>query len=218
MGWSTTPGIWIGAIGTICLFSLIYRENRAYRLFEHLFIGLAAGYTIKTIWTDTIYPQWYLPLIHGRWPMIFVLFLGCLFYTIYSRKYNWMSRISIGILLGLVAGQIFQQTASDYIPQIRTSFKPLHVTPAMIPKGSQLTVTGITLNNLLFVVILVAVLVYFFFSIEHKSKVLGGTARLGRLTMMFAFGAIFGSTVMARMALLIDRVWFLMHDWLHVAH
>ena len=36
--------------------------------------------------------------------------------------------------------------------------------------------------------------------------------------MMFAFGAIFGSTVMARMALLIDRVWFLMHDWLHIGH
>jgi hypothetical protein len=33
---------------------------------------------------------------------------------------------------------------------------------------------------------------------------------------MFAFGAIFGSTIMTRMALLIDRVYFLLHDWLRV--
>ena len=37
-GWSTTPGIWIGAIGTLALFSLIYRENRIYRIFSFEFI------------------------------------------------------------------------------------------------------------------------------------------------------------------------------------
>jgi hypothetical protein len=34
---------------------------------------------------------------------------------------------------------------------------------------------------------------------------------------MFAFGAIFGSTIMARMSLLIGRVYFLLHDWLNIA-
>ena len=40
---------------------------------------------------------------------------------------------------------------------------------------------------------------------------------MGRWLLMIAFGAIFGSTVMARMALLTYRVWFLLYDWLHVA-
>jgi hypothetical protein len=32
--------------------------------------------------------------------------------------------------------------------------------------------------------------------------------------LMLGFGAMFGATVMARMSLLIGRMWFLLHDWL----
>lgn len=217
LGWSTTPGIWIGAIGTLALFSLIYRENRIYRIFEHLFVGLAAGYMIKITWQDILEKLWWRPMIEdGQWPWIFALFVGLLYYTVYSKKHSWMSRVAIGILFGLVAGQIFQQTANDYVPQIVTSFKPIYDAP--IPRGSETTHLGIGLTNLLFVFILVTVLVYFFFSFEQKNKLVLKTARTGRLMMMFAFGAIFGSTVMARMALLIDRAWFLMHNWLHLAN
>ena len=215
--WSTPLGVWIGAIGTLALFSLIYRENRLYRLFEHLFIGLAAGFLIKATWHETLHPQWWKPMTqNGQWPWMFALAGGALFYTIYSKRYSWLSRISIGVLIGFVAGQIFQVTASDYIPQIRKTFKPLYVTSADIPPGSLMTVQGMVLNNLIFVTIVVCVLSYFFFSFEQKNKVIRTSARSGRLMLMFAFGAIFGSTVMARMALLIDRVWFLMHNWLRL--
>jgi hypothetical protein len=217
MEWSHPIGVWIGAIGTLALFSLIYRENRLYRLFEHLFIGLAAGYTIKAVWTETLHPQWWIPMTQqGQWPWVFALAGGALFYTIFTKKYNWMSRISIGALLGFAAGQSFQATANVYIPQIRGSFKPLWVRPEMLPHGSLVTPLGQSLNNILFVVIIVSVMTYFFFSFEHRNKALQTTARTGRLMLMFAFGAIFGSTVMARMALLIDRVWFLMNKWLGI--
>lgn len=218
MQWSHPIGIWIGAIGTLALFSLIYRENRLYRLFEHMFIGLAAGYTIKAAWHEVLEPQWWKPMVHdGQWPWAFALFGGALFYTIFTRRYNWMSRISIGILLGFASGQIFQSTANLYIPQIRGSFKPLWVTQEMIKPGSATTPLGQSLNNILFVLIIITVMTYFFFSFEHRNKALATTARTGRLMLMFAFGAIFGSTVMARMALLIDRVWFLLHTWLKIA-
>ena len=145
---------------------------------------------------------------------MFALGIGLLFYTIYTKRYNWMSRISIGILLGFVAGQIFQQTANEYVPQIRNSFKPVWgVTP---PPGSPATSLGLSLSNLVFVLVVLCVLSYFFFSFEQKNKAVQVSARTGRLMMMFAFGAMFGATVMARMALLIDRVWFLMHQWLHI--
>jgi len=217
MEWSHPIGIWIGAIGTLALFSLIYRENWLYRLFEHMFIGLAAGYTIKAAWDEILETQWWNPMVHdGQWPWVFALFGGFLFYTIFTKRYNWMSRISIGVLLGFAAGQAFQATANLYIPQIRGSFKPLWVNEGMLRAGSGLTPLGQSLNNILFVVIIVTVMTYFFFSFEQRNKVVQGTARTGRLMLMFAFGAIFGSTVMARMALLIDRVWFLMHDWLGI--
>lgn len=219
MTWSTTPGVWVGAIGTLALFSLIFRENRMYRFFEHLFIGLAAGYLIKTTWTDILRPQWWEPMTgEGQWPWILVLFVGMLLLTLYSKRLNWMSRVAMGIIIGLVAGQIFQSTANDYIPQIFSSFKPIYVPQRSILAASGVTSLGASLNNVLFVVILLCVLSYFFFSFEQKHPIVRGASRTGRLMMMFAFGAIFGSTVMARMALLIDRVWFLMSDWLHIAH
>jgi len=215
--YSHPVGIWIGAIGTLALFSLILKENWLYRLFEHMFIGLAAGYTIKAAWHEILKPQWWIPMTRdGQWPWAFALFGGFLFYTIFTKRYNWMSRISIGILLGFAAGQAFQATANLYIPQIRGSFKPLWVTQSMLPAGSQVTPLGQSLNNILFLVIIITVMTYFFFSFEQKNRVIQSTARTGRLMLMFAFGAIFGSTVMARMALLIDRVWFLMHRWLGI--
>src|SRR5579862_8018645 len=184
--WSTTPGIWIGAIGTLALFSLIYRENRVYRLFEHLFIGLAAGYLIKTTWSDILKPQWWDPMTkEGQWPWMFVLFLGLLLFTLYSKKLNWMSRVSLGILIGLVAGQIFQATASEYIPLIQTSCKPIYHPP--IPVGSGLSTRGIILSNLVFVGIVLCVQSYFYFSFEQKNRVVAGSARTGRLIMMVAF-------------------------------
>ena len=54
---------------------------------------------------------------------------------------------------------------------------------------------------------------YFFFSFEQKHVALRGSAKLGRWLMMFAFGAIFGSTMMARLALLIDRMYYLTNDF-----
>jgi hypothetical protein len=54
---------------------------------------------------------------------------------------------------------------------------------------------------------------YFFFSFEHNRPGIRQASALGRWLMMVTFGAFFGSTVMARMALLIDRLQFMIHDW-----
>jgi hypothetical protein len=59
----------------------------------------------------------------------------------------------------------------------------------------------------------VAVLFYFFFSIEHK-RAGGALSKLGVWFLMVSFGASFGYTVMGRVSLLIGRVQFLLFDWL----
>jgi hypothetical protein len=53
-----------------------------------------------------------------------------------------------------------------------------------------------------------AVLFYFYFSIEHKG-VVGKLGNIGIWFIMISFGASFGYTVMARVSLLIGRVQFL---------
>ena len=74
------------------------------------------------------------------------------------------------------------------------------------------------LNALSVPLIIVGVItgiIYFFFSREHKG-VFGGFAKVGIWFLMVAFGASFGYTIMARVSLLIGRLFFLLHDWLRL--
>ncbi|MCX6375966.1 MAG: hypothetical protein NTU88_08055 [Armatimonadetes bacterium] len=200
--------IWVAAIGTLAIYSILYKENPVYRMAEHIFIGAAAGYGVFVTWTQILKPQWWDKITHGEWYWIFALIAGSMFYFIYSKKHVWISRIIFGTLLGLIAGAAFKGFAGINIDRIHASFKPLH--------GAGMT-AGEIANNAVFIVVLLAVMAYFFFSFEHRSRLTSAPSKLGRWFLMFAFGAMFGSTVMARMSLLIGRMYFLLHDCLGIA-
>ena len=200
--------VWAGAICTLALYTILYRENAIYTFFEHIYIGLAAGYTIFLVWSEVLKPLWWdKMIIEGKWLWAFAPVVGSLFYFVYVRKHAWISRIAFGFFMGLGAGGSLKAFVTTYIPQIQASFKPLY--------GPGLSVAQ-ALNNVLFITILLTAMIYFFFSIEHRSKAIRYSANTGRWFLMFAFGAIFGSTVMARMSLLIGRLYFLLADWLKV--
>jgi hypothetical protein len=128
--------------------------------------------------------------------------------------------------MGFTAGQAFRYWAGTFVPQIRSAIdKPLFYNlPAAsrvpAPHGGPILFGHIPppyihLDNLLFVIILVSVLSYFLFSIDQQNLLLRRTAQTGRWVMMIGFGAIFGSTVMARLSLFIGRLLFLFGDWIH---
>jgi preprotein translocase subunit YajC len=206
--------LWVGAFCTLGLYSMLYKENRIYRLFEHIFLGLATGYLVSQQWTDVLQPKWWKPMWEeGKWWFVFIVLFGSFYYFIFSKKFSWVARIIIGFFLGVASGQSFQAYANDYWPQIPSTFKPIFphaANPAQ--KIPELTWSG-ALNNLIFMVIVFCVMSYFFFSFEQKTAFLKNSAKLGRWLMMFTFGAIFGSTIMARLALLIDRMDFLLNEF-----
>lgn len=206
------PILLFGALGTLAILSLVFKENKFYRLFEHIFLGLALGYDVEQTWTKVLRPQFWDPMVRdGQWAWIMTVPIGLMFYGIYTQRFTWMSRLIFGVFFGLAAGTVFQSVCQGFMPQVIKSFKPL------IPPPGETHPVSFVLNNLLFIAILIAVLVYFFFAFEQKNKVVQGTAKAGRLVLMFSFGAIFGSTIMTRMALLIDRMYFIFVDWLHLA-
>ncbi|MGC8833871.1 MAG: hypothetical protein ACP5R4_07420 [Armatimonadota bacterium] len=232
-GWTLATVI-AGAVSTLAIFSLLYRENPVYRFFEYLFIGLATGYGLFRAWSDVLYPRWWIPMYQqGQWWWIFPFLIGLLYYTIYIRKLAWMSRLVIGTLMGLGAGASFQAIATQYAPQIAASFRPLlppnwsplsavrgliraaapdfvdRYVPASVPNN--LTAAELV-NNWIVIIILLSVMTYFFFSFEHRSPVVRGAAKFGRWMLMISFGAVFGQTIMARMALAVSRLWFLLVD------
>jgi hypothetical protein len=235
-----------GAIATIGLYTMLYRENKVYRVFEHMFLGLASGYSVVAIWTDVLKSSWWdkmvgsatstgEPATMGFWPYALLLPIGLMGYFVFSKKHNWVSRIPIGILIGLYSGQQFQAWLDQYGGQIVGTFKPVvpnnwtffapYVDPQNLQQVSDVKHTvyiSTALSNLIFVFTVLSVVSYFIFSFEPKpgsriSRFWTGMASSGRWLLMIGFGALFGTTVMMRFALLIDRMYYVWVEFLYKA-
>ncbi|MBI5831415.1 MAG: hypothetical protein HZB16_03785 [Armatimonadetes bacterium] len=206
----------VAVVSTLAILSVVYRENAFYRLFEHLFVGVATGFGIFVTWRDALSENFWQPLSHGSWYVIIPMLVSLLFYTVMIPKYAWMSRFLISILFGLGAGATFRGFATEVFPQVKSSF--LSVVPRAATEAGAAVSTGQALNNIVFLGTLICVMVYFFFSFRHDNKIVTKTARTGRWLLMIAFGATFGSTVMARFSLLIDRIRFLLESGTAMGH
>ncbi len=191
-------GTYIAAFLTLAIYSFLYKDNPFYKLAEHIFAGISAGYYVGLVWHSIIKQQLLNPLLqYHQYLLIIPGVLGLLMFTRFIPKISWISRISLAFVIGNTAGiTLIQQLHGIVLPQIRCTF---------------LDITQI--SELVMVVGVVSTLIYFYFSKEHKG-VLGFTANLGIWFIMVAFGASFGYTVMARVSLLIGRAQFLMIDWL----
>ncbi|MDO8587414.1 MAG: hypothetical protein Q7T82_10270 [Armatimonadota bacterium] len=123
--------VWLGALSTLAIFSILYKENAFYRLFEHIFIGLATGQGIFMTVSQVLHPLWWKRMTaEGQWYWVFAFLAGMMFYFVYSRKYAWISRIIFGAFMGFTAGLTFKAFATQYVPQIAASFKPLGGPPS----------------------------------------------------------------------------------------
>jgi len=223
--------IFFGGICTLAIFSFLYKENPIYRFFEHFYIGIATSYGIIETIKNFLWPKVFSKLL-GADKIVFpdgtlaqeyqssnLLWLlpisfGLLYYTLLTKKHKWLAQLVIGCQLGYSAGLSFKGIFIELMPQIYDSFKPLYVS------GS----TNQTMSNIVFVTTLLCALSYFFFTFKRTdvrdgqvslvSNVLTWCSGLGRWLMMGCFGAFFGSTIMARMALLIERLEFLLKTWI----
>lgn len=224
-------------VAILALFSVLYKENKFYRFFEHVFLGLAAGWAIVAMVKDVLKPLWWDKMMGmeastvagatataepGRWAYVLLLPLGIMGYLVFNRKHNWMSRIPIGIILGLFSGQQISVWFNTYGPQIQAAMLPIFPTTTeslLVPSGKGLSKEQLAeigknvyasqaLTNVLFIMTLTSVLSYFLFSFDVKSKFVKNYNIMGRYLLMIGFGAIFGSTIMMRFTLLIDRMHF----------
>ncbi len=218
----TVLGVLVGGICVIAIYSFLYKENPLYRFFEHVFIGVATGYGVVLTVIIFVWPKFLKPTLGldlAPWesfnPYELLMFLpfvfGCGILFILSRKHGWIARIVIGAGLGMSGGLAFKGFFAHFVPLLVDSFKPL-VAFRPGPTGGELDLWTMV-EHFIFVVTLLCVMTYFFFSFEHDKPVIKQASFAGRYLMMITFGAFFGATVMARMALLIDRLQFLTGDW-----
>ena len=207
-------GIILAAGLTLALYSFLYKDNPVFKAAEHLYVGVVAAYELSLVWYQNILVDVVNPLFrpaegaNPKWLVVVPALLGLFLMTRLLGKWTWLSRISFAFFVGLGAGlAIPRRIASFILQQIEPSIRPLSADFA--------TLGWVVLNPPIILVGVVSVLVYFYFSAEHKGTV-GGISKVGVYFLMISFGASFGYTVMARISLLIGRVNFLLEDWLNL--
>ncbi len=192
-------GIWVSAVCTLAMFSLLYKENLFYRFFEHLLIGITAGHAI-VLGFNNIKSLGLIPLIQqNQFKLVIPLLLGCALYTRYSKKLAWISSVPLAVLIGTGAGLgIKGAVESQFLEQISATFLPLN-----------------SIDNFLFAIGTLTTIWYFVFTYkQHKGT--KWLSMVGRWTMMITFGASFGNAAMGRLSTLIGRLQFLWGDWLQI--
>lgn len=207
-----TIGIFIAAGLTLCIYSFLYKDNPFYKFAEHLFVGVAAGYTIVIAWHQTIMRLIWVPMkTGGSSDRIFVIIptaIGCLMFSRFIPKHRWLIRWPLAFMIGVGAGVAIPLTMQSII------FRQSEATLQQFADIGNLQPAAI-INAIIIAIGVLCVLIYFFFSVEHKGPV-GVVSKVGTLFLMVSFGAAFGYTVMARISLLIGRIYFLLHDWLSI--
>lgn len=212
-------GLWIAALLTVFILSFLYKDNPLYKFAEHLFVGVAAGYILALSWHNTLKPNLVEPLFFkAEWILIIPLVFGLLLFTRFIPSIGWLSRWSLAAIVGIYSGLAVVAIAeADFVTQIRATMVPIFTRESWTAFASAPSIIHLLLlfTNFVMVFGLLAILFYFFFSMEHTGT-WGVIAKVGTGLLMIGFGAGYGYTVMTRMALLIDRVLFLMGDFLRL--
>ena len=211
-------GVWLSAFLTLAIFSFLYGDNPLYKLAEHIFVGVSAGYSVVIAYYEALLPDLINPLFrpklvdleHPNYWLVVPGVMGIMILARFVPRYDWLSRWPIAFVIGLGAGaSIPSSVQADIIIQLRETVAPLWTVDSSRPLGS---VMWASFSSLVLAAGVLCTLSYFYFSLPHKG-VLGATSRVGVWFLMVAFGASFGNTVMARLSLLIGRVQFLRYEW-----
>jgi len=213
-------GIWIAAALTLAVFSFLYRDNLLYKAAEHIFVGVSAGYWVARLYNDVLLPDLIYPLFdpkmvklaHPQYLLIIPGLLGLLMLARFLPGGFWLSRWPIAFVVGVSTGTYVPVAVQAFLlDQVGATLVPVVVHRAAAAGGGMDWATS--LGNALLIIGTLATLSYFYFSRPHVGA-FGAVTRVGILFLMFAFGAAFGYTVMARQSLLIGRVEFLIFDWI----
>lgn len=208
----TILSTWVAATLTIAIFSFLYKDNPLYKFAEHLYVGISAAFLVVYVWAFDVKPMLWDAFMENlakkNYAEAYILIIPAMFGGMmllrwFGPKIGWLSRWPIAFTVGIGAGLgIIGSIQGFLIPQIKGTLVPL-ITENIL----------ITINNIILFVGVITSILYFYFSAEHKGWLRVGS-RVGIIFLMIAFGASFGYTVMARISLLIGRLYFLIYDWI----
>ena len=195
---------WVAAVVTLIVFGALLGERRLFGWTQHLLAGLATGFLALIALTELIGPRLVQPLFadpSGR-PELWV----GLALVATAAAAPWLPRqvsvIPVSIAIGaLAAFALGGAVIGTLLPQIDAAI--------VRPGGS----AAATLGGALAVAVTGLVLIGFLHGMP-RGRVLTTAAWAGRWLLIGGIGGWLGFLVFSRLILLVDRIAFLLGDWL----
>lgn len=195
---STDIWVWISSILSLCIFSFLWKETRAFRVAQNIFLGVGAGHGLAIAFAS-LKTSLFIPLFQkGKWSLVIPFILVLMMYTKFIPKYSYLSRISLAFPLGLGTGIVLRSIIPGQIfPQLTASMLPLN-----------------SVNNIIVALGAFCVVYYFLFTTRSKSAVSAGLSRVGVYLMMVTFGLSFATSVASNTAIYLGFLQTIFGDWL----
>ena len=195
---------WIAAIATLVVFGALIGERRLFGWSQHLLAGLATGFLALIVLTDVIGPRLMQPIITdpaGR-PELWV---GVALVATAAAA-PWLPRrlsvIPVSIAIGaLAAFALGGAVIGTLLPQLDVAIvRPGGSAAATVVSALAAVATGLVLIGFLHGV--------------PRGRILTGAATAGRWLLIGGIGGWLGFLILSRLILLVDRIGFLLGDWL----
>ncbi len=195
---------WVAALVTLVVFGALLGERRVFGWAQHLLAGLATGFLALIALTELIGPRLIEPMVadpSGR-PELWV----GLALVATAAAAPWLPRqvsvVPVSIAIGALAAFAFGgAVVGTVLPQLDAAI--------VRPGGS----AAATLGGALTVAVTGLVLVGFLHGMP-RGRILSTAAGAGRWLLIGGIGGWLGFLILSRLVLLVDRIGFLLGDWL----
>lgn len=195
---------WVAAAATIVVLGGMFGEKRLFAWSQHLFAGLATGLLGLLVVSEVLVPRLLVPLAEdplGR-P---ALWAGLVLVGL-AAGVPWLPRpiavaplsIAIG---GLAAFALGGAVVGTLLPQTGAAMPPADAAPA--------TMTVAVVSSAITVLVLIG-----FLRGRPRGRLWGPATGAGRWLLVVGIGGWLGYLLLSRLVLMVDRIGFLLGEWL----
>jgi hypothetical protein len=203
---SGTVATWVAALATIATWSYLAGARRLFVLIQHLLAGLATGYLVLLAIRDVLVPRLVSPLIEQ--PRDHVLLVPAVALVAILIGARWLPRgltAPAGAILvgGIAAFALGGAVVGTILPQIAAALPTTSAaSPDLIGEVISLAITSLVLLA--------------FLHGAPRGRLTIRAATVGRWLLVGGIGGWLGFLLVSRLSLLVDRIGFLLGDWLTV--
>ena len=228
-------GAWVAVFLTFAIFSFLYKDNPFYKIAEHIFVGVSAGYWTSMFFWTQIQPNLFgrlWPSTHysdGIWYGVYDLF-GIISSSIFPAggidkghelHFSYLIPFALGIMMLLSLFKRlnwFARWGIAYTVGMAAGLRAYGflnsnvilqikgtIIPLLDPDLPFFSLLGDSHFNNLVILVGTVTGLLYFFFSKEQTGNFGKVTRVGIYFLMISFGASFGFAVMGRISLLIGR-------------